>query len=153
MSQAEFVHRLGKIVVLAAQHESMVFVGRGAQFILPREVGLAVRVIAPRKHRVQRIMERRRCSRRDAEKFIDETDTGRSDFVQRYLHRDVADPHLYDLVINLEHMPREVAVELIVNEANRLNNVRLRRCGGACRRKSSFVVSMRPAKIDRAHAK
>jgi cytidylate kinase len=120
VSQAEFVHRLGKIVLLAAQHESMVFVGRGVQFILPREVGIAVRVIAPKKHRVRRIMERRQCSRQDAEKFIDETDKGRADFVQRYFHHDLADPHLYDLVINLEHMPREVAVELIVNEAKRL---------------------------------
>lgn len=121
VTQAEFVHRVGKIVLLAAQHESMVFVGRGSQFILPREVGLAVRVIAPRKQRVQRIMVRRKCNRRDAEKFVDDTDKGRADFVQRYFRRDVADPHLYDLVINLEHMPRQVAVELIANEATRLS--------------------------------
>jgi cytidylate kinase len=120
VSQAEFVHRLGKIVLLAAQHESMVFVGRGAQFILPRDFGLAVRIIAPRKQRVDRIMMRRQCGKREAEHFIDETDKGRADFVQRYYHRDVADAHLYDLVLNLEHMSREVAVELIVNEANRL---------------------------------
>jgi cytidylate kinase len=120
VSQAEFVHRLGKIVLLAAQHESMVFIGRGAQFILPRELGLAVRLIAPKQYRVQRLMAKRKCSRRDAEKFIDETDKGRADFVQRYFHRNVADPHLYDLVINLEHLPREVVVELIVNEAKRL---------------------------------
>jgi cytidylate kinase len=120
VSQAEFVHRLGKIVLLAAQHESMVFVGRGAQFVLPRDVGLAVRIIAPRKQRVNRVMVRRQCGKREAEHFIDETDQGRAEFVQRYFHRDVADAHLYDLVLNLEHMPREVAVELIVNEANRL---------------------------------
>jgi cytidylate kinase len=120
VSQVEFVHRLGKIVLLAAQHESMVFVGRGTQFILPRELGLAVRLVAARKHRVQRIMSERQCSRRDAEKFIDETDKGRADFVQRHFHRDVADPHLYDLVINLEHLPREVVVELIANETKRL---------------------------------
>jgi cytidylate kinase len=120
VSQAEFAHRLGKIVLLAAQHESIVFVGRGAQFILPRDLGLAVRLIAPKRQRVQQIMERRQCSRHDAEKFADETDIGRADFVQRYFHHDVADPHLYDLVINLERLPREVAVELIVNEAKRL---------------------------------
>jgi cytidylate kinase len=98
----------------------MVFVGRGAQFILPRELGLAVRLIAPKKQRVQQITERRQCSRHDAEKFVDETDIGRADFVQRYFHHDVADSHLYDLVINLERLPREVAVELIANEAKRL---------------------------------
>jgi cytidylate kinase len=106
VSQAEFVHRLGKIVLLAAQHESMLFVGRGAQFILPREIGSAVRLIAPKKQRVQRVMERRHCSRHDAEKFVDESDKGRADFVHRYFHHDVTDPHLYDLVINLHQFPR-----------------------------------------------
>jgi cytidylate kinase len=120
VSQAEFVHRLGKVVVLAAQHESLVFVGRGAQFILPREVGLAVRIIAPKKYRIERIMTRRQCSRRDAEQFIDDTDKGRADFVQRYFHRDVADPHLYDLVVNLEQIPRQGAIELLTSQVKRL---------------------------------
>jgi cytidylate kinase len=130
VSQAEFVHRLGRIVLLAAQHESMVFVGRGAQFILPRELGLAVRLIAPRKQRVQRIMEQRQCSRHDAEKFVDESDKGRADFVQRYFHHDVADPQLYDLVINLERLTRVVAVVLIVNEAKRLQQRAAARLSG-----------------------
>jgi cytidylate kinase len=116
VSQAEYVSRLGRVVLMAAQHESTVFVGRGVQFILPREVGLAVRVIAPKKYRVQRIMVRRQCSRRDAEQFIDETDKGRADFVRRYFHRDVADAHLYDLVINLEHISRDAAADLILSD-------------------------------------
>jgi cytidylate kinase len=116
VSQAEFVHRLGKIVVLAAQHESLVFVGRGAHFILPRNRGLAIRIIAPRKQRIERIKERRGCNRHDAENFIDETDKGRDDFVRRYFHRDAADPHFYDLVINLENISRPAAASLITDE-------------------------------------
>lgn len=119
VSQAEFVHRLGKIVLLAAQHESMVFVGRGAQFILPREIGVAVRIIAPQECRVHRVMEQQQCSRRDAEKFIKETDKGRADFVQRYFHHDVNDPHLYDLVINLEHLTHAAAADLILSACSR----------------------------------
>ena len=61
-------------------------------------------------------MERRQCSRQDAEKFVDETDKGRADFVRRYFQHDVADPHLYDLVINLEHTSREAAVDLILGD-------------------------------------
>jgi cytidylate kinase len=116
VSQAEFVHRLGKIVVLAAQHESLVFVGRGAHFILPRDRGLAIRIIAPRKQRIKRIKERRGCNGHDAETFIDETDEGRADFVRRYFHRNVADPHFYDLVINLENISRPAAAGLIADE-------------------------------------
>ena len=116
VSQAEYVSRLGKIILLAAQHESNVFVGRGVQFILPRERGLLVRIIAPKKQRIARIMELRQCSRKEAEKFIDESEEGRSNFVQRYFRHDVADPHLYDLIINLQHTTRQAAVDLIVGD-------------------------------------
>jgi cytidylate kinase len=116
VSQAEYVSRLGNIVLMAGQHESCVFVGRGAQFILPRDAGLRVRIIAPKHQRISRIMELRQCNHRDAEKFVDDSDTGRADFVRRYFQRDVADPHLYDLVINLEHTPREAVADLIVGD-------------------------------------
>jgi cytidylate kinase len=116
VSQAEYVSRLGKIILLAAQHERYVFVGRGVQFILPREFGLNVRIIAPRNYRINRVMELQQCSRRSAEKFIDDHDKGRADFVQRYFRRDVADPHLYDVIVNLEHMSRQAAVDLIVDD-------------------------------------
>jgi cytidylate kinase len=119
VSQAQFVSRLGKLVLLAAQHESTVFVGRGVQFILPRENGVAVRIIAPRKQRVQCIRQQKQCSVHEAEKFVDHTDTDRAEFVKRYFLHDVADPHLYDLVINLQYVSREAAVEMIVRECQR----------------------------------
>jgi cytidylate kinase len=123
VSQAEYVSRLGKIVLLAAQHESTVFVGRGVQFILPRENGVAVRIIAPRKVRIAQIRKQRQCSLHDAEKFVDHTDHERAEFVRRYFLHDVADPHLYDLVINLQHVPRAAAVEMIVRECQRRQQV------------------------------
>jgi cytidylate kinase len=116
VSQGEFVSRLGKIVLLAAQHETTVFVGRGARLILPRQANLSVRIIAPRKMRIERIMQRRHCGHEAAEKFMDDTDTDRAGFVKRYFHVDVADPKLYDLVINLEFTSREAAVQLILSD-------------------------------------
>jgi hypothetical protein len=116
VSQAEYVSSLGKIVLMAAQHENTVFVGRGAQFYLPREAGVSVRIIAPRKLRIERIMARRQYNWHDAEKYVEETDAGRADFVRRYFQRDVADPHLYDLVINLEQTTRDAAAELILSD-------------------------------------
>jgi cytidylate kinase len=127
VSQAEYVSRLGKLVLLAAQHESTVFVGRGVQFILPRENGVAVRIIAPRKQRVQRVQQERRCSRHEAEKFVDHTDNDRSEFVRRYFLHDVADPCLYDLVINLQHVSREAAIDIIVGECQRREHAATRR--------------------------
>ena len=116
VSQAEYVHRLGRLVLLAAQHESTVFVGRGVQFMLPSESGITVRVIAPKKWRIERIMQVRHCDRQQAEKYIEETDRGREQFVERYFHHDTADPHLYDLVINLQNTILRDAADLIVNQ-------------------------------------
>jgi cytidylate kinase len=115
VSQAEYVSRLGNIFLLAAQHESTVFVGRGAQFILPRASGVAFRIIAPKKQRIESIMERRQCDYREAEKFIDETDAGRAEFVRRYFHREATDPNLYDLVLNLKFVSLDEAAELMVS--------------------------------------
>ena len=119
VSQAEYVRRLGRIALLAAQHESAIFVGRGVQFMLPRNRGLAVRVVAGRKQRVACVAKRQNCTEREAARIVDETDTNRAQFVKRYFHHDIADPHLYDVVVNLEHIPRSDAVQLIAGEAKR----------------------------------
>ncbi|MFO0787831.1 MAG: cytidylate kinase-like family protein [Pirellulales bacterium] len=119
VSQAEYVSRLGKLVLLAAQHESLVFVGRGVQFMLPRERGLAVRLIAPLKYRIRSLMQQNECDEREAKRLAAELDSNRAQFVHRYFHHDNADPHVYDLVINLERVPRDEAVEMIANAAKK----------------------------------
>lgn len=119
VSQAEYVHRLGRLVLLAAQHESTVFVGRAVQFMLPNESGVAVRVVAPKKQRVERIIQVRQCNRHEAEQYVDDTDRGREQFVERYFHHDAADPHLYDLVINLQNTTLHDAADLIVGHCQR----------------------------------
>ncbi|RIK87664.1 MAG: hypothetical protein DCC67_01710 [Planctomycetota bacterium] len=119
VSQVEYVRGLGRIVALAAQRESVVFVGRGAQFILPRDAGLTVRLVAPKKARLQHLAQCANCSEHEAEKMLEEVDRGRADFVRRYFHRDIADASVYDLVVNLEHFTNEQAAGLII-EASRL---------------------------------
>jgi len=119
VSQAEYVHRLGRIVLLAAQSESTVFVGRGVQFMLPSESGLAVRIIAPKKQRIERITQLQACDHQEAKKYVDETDRGREQFVRRYFHHDTADPHLYALVMNLQFMSLDDAADLIAAECRR----------------------------------
>jgi cytidylate kinase len=119
VSQTDYVRQLAKAVLVAAQHESMIFIGRGVHFMLPRELGLAVRLVEPRKSRIARVAAQRGCKEREAERHVDDTDRGRADFVRRYFHHDVADPSLYDLVINLAHVSREDAVELIATACQR----------------------------------
>jgi cytidylate kinase len=116
VSQEEYVVHLGKIILLAAQHGEVVFVGRGAQLFLPRENGIAVRCVAAHPSRVERTMSRRNLGRDEATRFVDQTDQGRRDFVRRYFHHDVADPHEYDLVVNVDRVGLQGAVALIVEQ-------------------------------------
>jgi hypothetical protein len=106
---------LCSIVSAAAQCEHAVFVGRGAQFLLPRQQLLAVRLVASPKYRLRRIMERLRLNESDARRTMAETDTGRREFVKRFLHHDITDPHLYDLVVNVEFCGREKAVAEVLS--------------------------------------
>lgn len=119
VSQTEYVAHLGQMVLMAARHAKAVFVGRGARFYLPRERGLAIRLIAPRERRIQYMMQLRGFDRERAERYVAETDEGRSDFVKRYFGYDIADPSLYDLVINVQGFTLDEVAEIIVRECRR----------------------------------
>lgn len=118
VTQIEFVDHLGKILLLAARKGKVIFVGRGAQFFLPRDKGLAVRIMAPEDYRVERAMRRLSLTHDAAKRWVDETDQGRRDLIRRYFHHDVADPKLYDLVINVAKIGPAGAVNLIVEAFN-----------------------------------
>ncbi len=113
ISAEKYVTRLIHVVQAAARQGSVVLVGRGSQFLLPREKGLAVRIIAPLKYRVAQVIERRQLDAAAARQWIQQRDDGRREFVQRYFHHDVDDPHLYDLVINVERLGPAGAVQQI----------------------------------------
>jgi cytidylate kinase len=55
-----------------------------------------------------------------AKQYIERTDKDRSAFVEQFFHRDVADVHLYDLVINMSRYSIVDATELIVDALDRL---------------------------------
>lgn len=114
VKQDDYATLLERVILLAAIHGSVVFVGRGAHLILPRDQGLAVRVVAPRENRIRREMDRRGIDAKEAEKTIDATEAGRRDFSRRYFGADIEDPHCFDLVINTERVSEETAARQIV---------------------------------------
>jgi cytidylate kinase len=119
INQGSYVLRLGDFLTMVARNVSVVVVGRGAHRLLPREQGLAVRIIAPRQDRIERVMRTAGCSRGQAAVEIDETDAARNEFVRRYFLCDPTDPHAYDLVINTGRMSVDAAAEMIAAECRR----------------------------------
>ena len=107
----KYLVRLSRVVRAAALRGSVVLVGRGAQFMLPRGEVLAVRVVASQQSRVRRVMQRTGISETAARRLVAETDRGRSEFVQHFFHHDIADPHLYDAVYNVDTLSLPEAAE------------------------------------------
>ena len=114
ISSEKYVTHLIHVVLAAARQGNVVLVGRGAQFLLPRKKGLAVRIIASLDYRIEQVAQREGLDDEVARRFIEEKDVGRRDFVRRYFHHDIDDPHLYDLVVNVERIGRQGAVDQIL---------------------------------------
>ncbi len=111
----KFVACLSRVVSAAARRSGhAVFVGRAAQFLLPRQEILAVRLVASPKYRIRQIMERAGISESDARRHMVEIDEGRREFVAKFFHHDITDPHYYDLVINVERYGKAGVVEEIL---------------------------------------
>ncbi|MEO9590538.1 AAA family ATPase [Rhodopirellula bahusiensis] len=119
-SESTYTHRVSKLVLLAASHGNVVIVGRGAKYILPPEQGVSVRVVAPLKLRIQRVMSQRHLSEKEARHWVLNKDRQRQNYIRGHFHQDESDPHLYDLVLNVGIVLLEEAADIIVDSSRRL---------------------------------
>ncbi len=111
----KYMAQVSRMIQILARAGKAVFVGRGAQFLLPRSKVFAVRIVAPEAFRAERVRQRRNVRLAEALDWIHRTDRGRREFIQRFFRQDINDPHLYDLVINVERVGIEGAAEQIVH--------------------------------------
>jgi len=112
---AKYVVQVGRMIRTLARAGNAVFVGRGAQFILPRARTFAVRIVAPEAFRAQHVQERHNVSMQEAVESIRRTDRGRRDIIHRFFRQDITDPHIYDLIVNVERFGPTGAAEEIVH--------------------------------------
>ncbi|MFH0729120.1 MAG: cytidylate kinase-like family protein [Pseudomonadota bacterium] len=109
----EYLKHLMKVVGVIGEHGRCVLVGRGANFILPRERCLRVRVVAPLAVRVKRVCTEFGLSPEDAKRRVIRTESDRRAFVRKYFYADVSDPLNYDMIVNTEYLSISDAVESI----------------------------------------
>lgn len=111
--QHEYFHRLTQTVLALARQSSGVFVGRGADLILPRSIGLRVRIVAPAELRLRFYIEQTGLDPKRAKVEMDRLEEQRVAFVKHNFRRDPEDATRYDLTICLEHYSPEQAVDII----------------------------------------
>jgi len=80
---------------------------------------LRVRVIAPKEDRVTMLMQERGYTRERAAAEVKEMDTRRRRWIHFLYESDSADPVFFDVVLNLQRMTLEDAVELISAEVEK----------------------------------
>lgn len=109
----EYMQNLVKVIATIGKHGNAVILGRGANFILPREEILRIRAIAPLAVRVKNIVERLKLFPEQAKEYIQKIELERKDFIKKYFKADIDDPENNDLVINLEKLNIETAIEIV----------------------------------------
>jgi cytidylate kinase len=114
--KARYLHFMKEAIFSFAHKGNCVILGRGGQVVLGGIPGvLNVRVVAPAKNRIERIMKRFECDERHAEKIILHNDHERAGFHKFFFDCNWEDAGLYDLVINTGFFSVETAAELIEN--------------------------------------
>jgi hypothetical protein len=95
-----------------------VILGRAGMIVLADHPHvLRVRLSGPVEARIEQAVRRYGLSVEEARRQERENDGARAAWVQRFYSRDIADPSLYDLVINATRFDVEECVALIVSAA------------------------------------
>jgi len=109
----QFLQHLMKVIGTIGKHGKAVIVGRGANFILPPERTVRVRIVAPLETRVKNVAKQFGVSQDEARKRVIRTESDRRAFIRKYFHADISSPLNYDLIINTGNFDLEGAVETI----------------------------------------
>lgn len=117
VSYEKYLACLASAMRAVVRRENVVIVGRGSHFLLPRPDGLAVRIIASRRFRIEQARCLRGLTANEAREWVERTDRNRREFVIQHFHHDPNDIQLYDLVINVEKLGIDGAARQIAEAA------------------------------------
>lgn len=111
----KYLHHLRQTVMSLGHQGNVVLVGRGAQYFLPSQCALRVRLVAPLEVRVQRVAERGELSSQEARMKVNMIDLERAAFVWKLFKKDIGSPANHDLIINTGEFNVENVTELVLD--------------------------------------
>lgn len=114
LHKKKFIFALRAAIYDFARDGNVVIVGRGGQALLQDIPGtLHVRIVAPVRKRVQRLMDQMGYDKEKSEQFILHNDRDSSGFIHSFFDIDWDDENIYDIVINTKTMSVATAASLI----------------------------------------
>ncbi len=110
--------RLQSVIFEVAKDGNAVFVGRGSQLLLRSfDCALHVLVTGTMEKRVERVAEQSKIEKELAEKIIQRSDHDRKSFLRFSFDEDWLNPHLYDLILNMDKLSADSAVRMVIDAA------------------------------------
>jgi cytidylate kinase len=109
----EYLDHLVKVIVAIGKHGHAVILGRGANFILPQEDILRVRIVAPLEVRIKNTAAWLNLSLAEAKKQVLKVESDRIAFIRKYFNVDIDDPVNNDIIINTKNTSIDAAVDIV----------------------------------------
>ncbi|MCP4200605.1 MAG: cytidylate kinase-like family protein [bacterium] len=110
----DYFHRLSHTVLSLARQSSCIFVGRGCDLMLPRTLGLRVRLVAPLQQRIESLAENLGLGAAAARRELNRIESDRAEFLNHHFRAQAEDPTRADLTVNLDRWEPQAAIELIL---------------------------------------
>lgn len=114
ISSSTYFRHLIQVMLTLVKKGNCVILGRGANFIVPSQRALNVRVTAPYKIRLAKTRDFEKLSEKKAKAVMRKKQRERKEFVQRCFGKDVANADYYDLVVSTAYLTAEQATEIVI---------------------------------------
>ncbi len=126
LADEKYLRHLKQVVTALGHLGNVVLVGRGAQFLLPSQCGLRVRLVAPLEARTKRFAEQEKLSLKQARLKVEEIDKERAAFIWKNFRQDAGLPLNHDLIINTGEINIKDTTELVLDAIERKLGVPLK---------------------------
>jgi len=120
VTEVNYFRSLLRLILALGSRGECVIVGRGAMIALPLETTLRVRVVASREDRNAAVAREHGCSRPEATRFLETRDRERARFIKDHYHKDIADPTLFDLILNASRLDVDECASIVIGSLGRL---------------------------------
>ena len=108
------VMKTNKTILHLAQLGYAIIVGRASNIITAKMPGgLSIRLVCPLEKRIEHVQEYYKLTLKAAKEFVSEGDRKRKNYVKKYFDRDIEDPLLYDMLINVDCLSRQETIQVI----------------------------------------
>lgn len=111
----KYLRGLRQVVLTLGHHGDVVLLGRGAQFLLPAQCALRVRVVAPLDLRVRRVVETDKVPAAEAQAHVQGFDSDQADFIQKCFQSDANSALNYDLIVNTGEISIQGAAGIVLS--------------------------------------